>query len=92
MSLAVPLYTLMSVEVPDMGSVTVPWMTCSSAKTQSSKGIRSAFLSVYADRLCLRDIGALLDHIDQNMKNELIGSRIAVMGGSCKCSPPHPFL
>ncbi|KAF8272722.1 alpha beta-hydrolase [Lactarius quietus] len=30
----------------------------------------------------VKDIGSLLDHIDQNMKNELISSRIAVMGGS----------
>ncbi|KAI9512128.1 Alpha/Beta hydrolase protein [Russula earlei] len=30
----------------------------------------------------VNDIGALLDHIDQNMKGELIASRVAVMGGS----------
>jgi len=30
----------------------------------------------------VKDIGALLDHIKQNMKNELIASRVAVMGGS----------
>jgi len=38
-----------------------------------------------------RDIGALLDHIDQNMKNELIASRVAVMGGSCPYLY-HPFF
>ncbi|KAF7359185.1 hypothetical protein MSAN_01260500 [Mycena sanguinolenta] len=30
----------------------------------------------------VKDIGALLDHIDHSMKNELDASRIAVMGGS----------
>ncbi|KAF8191512.1 Alpha/Beta hydrolase protein [Mycena galopus ATCC 62051] len=30
----------------------------------------------------VKDIGALLDHIDNSMKNELDASRIAVMGGS----------
>ncbi|KAJ7482383.1 Alpha/Beta hydrolase protein [Mycena galericulata] len=33
----------------------------------------------------VKDIGALLDHIEQSMKNELDASRIAVMGGSCLC-------
>ncbi|KAJ7063598.1 Alpha/Beta hydrolase protein [Mycena amicta] len=30
----------------------------------------------------LKDIGALLDHVEQTMKNELDATRIAVMGGS----------
>ncbi|KAI0255441.1 Alpha/Beta hydrolase protein [Lactifluus subvellereus] len=30
----------------------------------------------------VKDIGVLLDHIEQNMKDELLSSRIAVMGGS----------
>ncbi|KAI0032138.1 Alpha/Beta hydrolase protein [Vararia minispora EC-137] len=31
---------------------------------------------------CVKDIGALLDHISTNMKSELDGSKVAVMGGS----------
>ncbi|KAJ7802858.1 alpha/beta-hydrolase [Mycena olivaceomarginata] len=36
----------------------------------------------------VKDIGALLDHIEHSMKNELDASRIAVMGGSCQKYPP----
>ncbi|KAH8993158.1 alpha beta-hydrolase [Lactarius akahatsu] len=46
-------------------------------------GRRYAALDVVFKREnSVKDIGSLLDHIDQNMKNELISSRIAVMGGS----------
>ena len=41
------------------------------------------------DILRLREIEALLDHIDKNMKNELVAFRIAVMGGSCPYSHPR---
>lgn len=34
--------------------------------------------------LVRRDIGALLDYIATNMKNELNSERIAVSGGSCE--------
>ena len=41
------------------------------------------YLSICCCRsFLLRDIGSLLDHIDKNMKNELMSSRVAVMGGS----------
>jgi hypothetical protein len=73
----------MSVEARDTGSVTVLLMMYSNVKTQSGVGVSSRVLLASINRLHPRDIGALLDHIDQNMKNELIGSRIAVMGGSC---------
>ncbi|KAI0286486.1 hypothetical protein BC826DRAFT_80469 [Russula brevipes] len=39
----------------------------------------------------VKDNGALLDHIDKNMKNELVASHIAVMGGSCPYSHPRSF-
>lgn len=33
-----------------------------------------------------RDIGALLTHIREHMKDEIDSDRIAVMGGSCRNS------
>jgi len=54
---------------------------------RGSSGYGKAFLAaddVEKREDSVKDIGALLDHIDQNMKNELDSAHIAVMGGSCK--------
>ncbi|KIM86274.1 hypothetical protein PILCRDRAFT_321523 [Piloderma croceum F 1598] len=54
---------------------------------RGSSGYGKAFLAaddVEKREDSVKDIGALLDHIDQNMKNELDSARIAVMGGSCR--------
>jgi len=52
---------------------------------RGSSGYGKAFLAaddVEKREDSVKDIGALLDHIDQNMKNELDSAHIAVMGGS----------
>ena len=49
MSLAAPLYILMSVEAPDTGNDTVLWTTYSNAKTQSSEDILFFYLGLSAD-------------------------------------------
>ena len=82
MSSVAPLYIPTFVEAPGTGDATHRWTMCLNEKTRSSR----AFSLLFYESLLIavrRDIGSLLDHIDRNMKNELISSRIAVMGGSC---------
>jgi hypothetical protein len=96
MSSVVQLYIPTFVEALGTGDAMPRWMMCSNEKTRSSR----AFSLLFYEPLLIivhRDIGSLLDHIDQNMKNELVSSRIAVMGGSCAYPTylnllPHPSL
>ena len=36
----------------------------------------------------VKDVAALVDHIKENMRDELDAERIVVMGGSCECLTP----